>query len=46
MPPKVDQQPLNPMVYPHVDLDHIPLVDSDYKIHETELDLDLFDVYC
>ena len=46
MPPKADQQPFNPMVYPQVDLDHIPLADSDYKIHETESDLDLFDIYC
>ena len=46
MPPQAYQQPFNPMVYPQVDLDHIPLVDRDYKIHETKSDFDLFDVYC
>ena len=45
MPPKLDKQPFNPMAYPQVDLDHLALVDKDYKIHETKLDSDLFHVY-
>ena len=45
MPTKADQHPFNPMVYTQVDLDHIPLAESDYKIHVIESELDMFDVY-
>ena len=45
MPPKQYQLPFNPMVYPQVDLDHLALVDRDFKIHEIESNFDLFDVY-
>jgi len=34
------------MVHPPVDLDHIPLVDKYFKIHETIFEFDLFDIYC
>ena len=34
------------MVYPQVDLDHVALADKYYKIHETESNFYLFDVYC
>jgi len=34
------------MVHPPLDLDHIPLADRDFKIHETLLEFDLFDIYC
>lgn len=34
------------MVHPPVDLDHIPLGDRDFKIHETLSKFDLFDIYC
>lgn len=34
------------MVHPPLDLDHIPLVDRYFKIHETLSKFDLFDIYC
>lgn len=34
------------MVYPPLDLDHIPLAERDFKIHETLSEFDLFDIYC
>ena len=34
------------MVHPLVDLDHIPLVDRDFKIHEIISEFYLFDISC
>ena len=34
------------MVHPPLDLDHIPLVDKDFKIHKTLSKFDLFGIYC
>lgn len=45
-PKKKEQEVFNPMVQPPLDLDHIPLVDMDFKIHETLSEFDLFDIYC
>ena len=45
-PKKKEQEVFNPMVHPPLDLDHIPLADSDFKIHDTLSEFDLFDIYC
>lgn len=46
MPPKKKsyEEPLNPLIHPHVDLDHVPLADRDYKIHETFCKFELFEM--
>ena len=44
-PNKKEREVFNPMFHPPLDLDHIPLVDKDFKIHETLLECDLFDMY-
>ncbi len=48
MPPKTKTQdkPINPLIPPFVDLDHIPLVDRDYRINETLCDCDFLELYC
>lgn len=47
MPPKKkgQEEPVNPLLHPLVDLDHIPLVGRDYKIHEILCELELFEMY-
>lgn len=35
----------NPMLPSHIDLDHLPLVDLQYKIIETNYELDLFKLH-
>ena len=42
---KTQDKPINPLIPPLVDLDHIPLVDRDYKINEVQCDCDFFDLY-
>jgi len=45
-PKKKEPEVFNPMVHPLLDLDHLPLADRDFKIHETLSEFDLFDIYC
>ena len=44
MPPKKkgQEEHVNPLLHPPVDLDHIPLADRDYKIHETLFEFEIF----
>jgi len=44
-PKKKEQEIFNPMLHPPLDLDHIPPANRDFKIHETLLEFDLFDIY-
>ena len=44
-PKRKEQEIFNPMVHPPLDLDHFPLADRDFKIHETLSEFDLFDIY-
>ena len=47
MPPK-DKDPEennNPLIFPPLDLHHIPMVDRDYKIYETHSDIDILEMY-
>ena len=48
MPPKKKNQeePFNPLIHPPIDLDHVPLVDRDYKINEIMCEFELFEIYC
>lgn len=46
MPPKKKgQEVFDPMAHTPMDLDHIPLTDREFKIHETLSEFDLFDIY-
>jgi len=42
---KGPEEIVNPLIYPPIDLHHIPMADRDYKIHETLYELDLFKMY-
>lgn len=48
MPPKskTQDQVINPLIPPSVDLDHTPLADRDYWITETLCDCDFLKLYC
>lgn len=48
MPPKFKRQeePVSPLIHPSIDFHNIPLVDRDYKIHETLCEFELFEIYC
>ena len=48
MPPKSKTQdkPINPLLPPSVDLNHIPLADMDYGINEAQCDYDFLELYC
>lgn len=47
MPPKKKghEEPVHPGLHLPVDLDHILLVDNDYKIHETLCEFELFEMH-
>jgi len=48
MPPKTKTQdtPVNTLIPPSVDLDHIPLADRDYRINQAQCDCDFLELYC
>lgn len=48
MPPKEKKthEDVNPLIFPSVDIHHTILADRDYMIHETNCDIDLFELYC
>ena len=48
MPPKTMTQdnPINPLIPPSVDLCHIPLAYRDYGINEAQCDYDFLELYC
>ena len=48
MPPKrrTQDKPVNPLIPPSIDLDHIPLADRDFRISETQCDCDFLELYC
>ena len=48
MPPKKKNNgnPINQLLPPTIDLDHIPLAGRKYKITETKCEFDLFELYC
>ena len=43
---KGPKEPINPLIYPPIDLHHVHMADRDYKNHETLYELDLFEMYC
>ena len=47
MPPKKKGQEelVNALLHPSFDLDHKPLADKDYKIHEILCEFELFKMY-
>jgi len=47
MPPKTKTQDnlVNPLIHPSLDLDHIPLADKDYRISETQCNSDFLELY-
>jgi len=47
MPQKRNKQdnPINPLIPPSIDLDHIPFVDKDYKISETQCNCEFLELY-
>ena len=42
---KIQEDSLNPLIHPPLDLDHIPLADRDYKIFEMQCEFKLFELY-
>ncbi|MDW3502790.1 hypothetical protein NQ272_26900, partial [Escherichia coli] len=48
MPPKrkTQHKPINPLIPPSIDLDHIPLANRDYRISETQCDCEFLELYC
>ena len=48
MPPKTKNQDnsINILIPPSIDLYHIPLADRDYKINETQCDCDFLELNC
>jgi len=42
---KTDATVVNPILFPSMDLDHIPLADKDYKIAKTQCEFNLFELH-
>jgi len=47
MPPKrkIQEKPVNPLIPPPIDLDHITLADRDYRISETQCNCEFLELY-
>lgn len=43
---KTRDKPVNNLIPPSVDSDHIPLADRDYRNNEAQCDYDFLELYC